>query len=177
MFSTTINPYFNRFQLKAFAVLLLGLIIFPAANISAEGLTQTVQVVAIIEPELSLTVTPEIGSRLDFGTIHSSITEERLSDSLKLNVRVDSNLGYPYHVTQQLIQPIQSAEGNALPSGHLIATALDHTLPVSTEPTTLLTSDSFGRSSSQTIAYHLRVPPKQSAGTYRGTLMMTVTVQ
>jgi len=38
-------------------------------------------------------------------------------------------------------------------------------------------SDPEGQSMTRSIAYQLRVPPGRSAGTYRGTVLMTVTAQ
>jgi len=169
--------HYNRYPITFAPLLLIILLSFPPSDANAEGLTQTVQVVAVIEPELSLTIEPETGSKIDFGTIRSASYEERLSDLVRVNVRIDSNLGHPYQVTQHLIQPMANVEGISLPSGHLMSEAFEGMSAVTTEPTTLLVSDSFGRSSAKSIAYQLRVPPSQSAGTYRGTLMMTVIAQ
>ena len=57
----------------------LAILLLAPRFAAAESKSQTVDVVAVIEPELSMTVQPETGSRIDLGTIHSSATESRRS--------------------------------------------------------------------------------------------------
>lgn len=144
----------------------------------AEAASQTVEVVATIEPELSLAIEPETGERIDLGIIHSSPTESRLSQAVNVNVRIWSNLGQPYQVTQQLIEPLTNEHGTTVPPGHLLLNPYQEGLGLPADrPQVILSSDPSGRSSNTSVSYQLRVPSRQPAGTYRGTILMTVTAQ
>lgn len=146
--------------------------------------SQTVEVVAVIKPELSLTIEPETGPRIDLGTTYSSPVEPRLSRPVRVTVHIFSNLAKPYQVTQHLVQPLTNEEGTSLPPDTLL-THFDAPAPhqaseavvMAQQPRVLFASDADGLSATQSVSYQLRVPPRQPAGTYRGTLLMTVTAQ
>lgn len=147
---------------------------------AGEQASTRIQVVAVIKPELSLTVEPETGDRLDLGTIYSSSTEERASQPVKVKVGVFSNLGHPYQVTQELVEPLTNEDGSQLPPGYLIvnqpdALGGDSGFVDAQQTQVVLASDARGRSEKRSVAYQLRVPPSQDAGTYRGTIVFTVT--
>ena len=147
-----------------------------AAPQEAEAASQTVEVVAVIEPELSLTIEPETGERVDLGVILSSPTESRLSRPVNVNIRVWSNLGRPYHVTQQLIEPLTNERGATVPPGHFLLRASPEGQGLAADHSQVIfSSDPLGKSSDTPVSYQLRVPPSQPAGTYRGTVVMTVT--
>ncbi|MBI3323756.1 MAG: hypothetical protein HYZ92_00560 [Candidatus Omnitrophica bacterium] len=159
-------------------------LITTTSNAWARSASQSVEVVARIEPELSLSIEPDTGERIDFGTIHSSPTESRLSHPVDVTVRVNSNLGHSYEVTQQLQEPLVSEEGAQLPPSQLLAGlrgASDSPAAalqaVGEEPETLIRSDPAGSPAAWSVSYQLQVPPDQPAGTYRGTVLMTVTAQ
>lgn len=146
----------------------------------AQGASQTVEVVARIEPELSMTITPETGDRIDLGTTYSAQTEPRLSQPVRVTLRVFSNLGQPYDVTQQLVSPLTSDTGVSLASDDLLVFGDDGSDVQGRgagQPQTLFSSDPLGRSMDRSVSYRLRVPPGQAAGTYRGTLLMSVTAK
>ncbi|MBI4598332.1 MAG: hypothetical protein HY737_08045 [Candidatus Omnitrophica bacterium] len=163
-------------RIRFFAVLIAITALAPSAG--AESVSQTVDVVATIEPELSLTVAPQTGREIDFGTLYSSPTEPRLSDPIRVDVHVFSNLGRPYHVTHQLTRPLTNEAGMSLSPEALRASVnspadvMDH---LGRQPRTLFVSDARGRSTDQTVSYHLDIPPGQASGRYRGTLVLTVT--
>ncbi len=152
--------------------------LMAASSQGAEAASQTVEVVAVIEPELSLAIEPETGERIDLGVIASSPTESRVSRPVNVHVRIQSNLGQPYQVTQQLIEPLTNEQGTTVPAGHLLLNASQEGLGRAADrPQAILSSDPLGRSSNTSVSYQLRVPPRQPAGTYRGTILMTVTAQ
>ena len=147
-------------------------------------MSQSVEVVARIEPRLSLTITPETGEHIDFGTVESSQTEPHLSKPVNITLHVFSNLGKPYEVTQQLAAHLTNETGVILPPDNLLTFPHDtadlveeHALQPAAQSQTLFSSNPHGQSMDRTVSYQLRVPPGQVAGTYRGTLVMTVTAQ
>lgn len=151
-----------------------------AGPAGAESVSQTFEVVAVIQPELSLSIVPDTGERLDFGTLYSSQTEARLSPPVRVDVRVFSNLGRPYQITQQLVAPLTNEMGLALAPEHLLVAPADPSgAPgvAATQPQVLFSSDPQGHSVHRPLTYQLRVPTGQAAGTYRGTILMTVTAQ
>jgi hypothetical protein len=182
MRNSLIHPWTRLFCYRILLTLGMGFGLAPW--LWAESTSQTVEVVARIEPHLSLTVTPETGDRIDFGTIYSSQTEARLSEPVRVTLRVFSNLAAPYEVTHQLTTQLTNEAGASLsPDELLIYTQeplgaergpADH---LAGQPRTLFSSDPRGQSMDQVVSYQLRVPPGQAAGTYRGTLVMTVTAQ
>ena len=161
-----------------------GLLFSPAPALWAKSVSQSVDVVARIEPRLSLTITPETGEHIDFGTVESSQTEPHLSKPVSVALHVFSNLGKPYEVTQQLVVHLTNETGMTLSPDDLLV--FPHDTPTSIagqtyqsaeRSKTLFSSDPHGQSMDRTISYQLRVPSGQAAGTYRGTLVMTVTAQ
>ena len=168
------------------AIVLLGVplsLLILAPRAAAEQTSRAIDVVAVIEPELSMTVQPDTGTRIDLGTIYSSTTDVRYSRPVGVQVHVSSNLGQPYEVTQEWLQPMVSADGAALPSGslrvsdeHPSSGELLQGRSVDESPN-LFVSGPDGRSQDWTATYQLQVPPGQQAGTYQGTLLMTVTAR
>lgn len=171
-------------------IVLTVVVLLGAASsqpLAAESVHQSFEVVAVIEPELSLTVEPQTGERLDLGLIYSSPSVTRFSKTVQVKVRVFSNLGRPYQVTHQLLQPLMNQEGETLPPEDLLFSELNEIQPtgpspvgtgmIAQAPQTVLWSDPEGQSVTRSVAYQLRVPPGRSAGTYRGTVLMTVTAQ
>jgi hypothetical protein len=149
----------------------------------AEATSKTIEVVAVVKPRLSLDIEPETGTRIDFGTITSSATEEEVSEPVRVNIRVSSNMGSPYEVTSQLIFPLTNEEGIQIPAEALIVlpqennTASSSVSESSSKPSRILVYQTNASSSNHTFSYQLKIPPKQAAGTYRGTLLMTLTAQ
>ena len=146
----------------------------------AEQISKSVEVVAVILPKLTLFVEPETGERVDFGTLYSGPHESELSSPVRVSVRVISNLGSPYEVTQHLVIPLANEAGQPLPLDAMKMSALSSqpvTTSLSAAPQRLFVSDAQGRSQTEMVSYQLLVPPNQPAGTYRGTLLVTVTAQ
>lgn len=149
----------------------------------AESASQSIDVVATIRPELSLTVEPETGSRIELGTIDSSPTESRRSRPVHVAVRVFSNLGRPYQVTQQLRTPLANQDGQQLAPEQLLVSQSDGSPEAGAPrglagaPQVVFASDAKGRSADRSLTYQLQVPPDTAAGDYQGTILMTVTAQ
>jgi hypothetical protein len=146
------------------------LICFPVA---AETLTQTVQVSAVIEPEMTLSIEPATGSSLDLGTIRGSVTQARLSDPVNVVVRISTNMNQPYRVTQALAAPLANEEGDTLPpeSLHFVTGAVEGDV---TSGSQTVFSSTQGSSAEHVVTYQLEVPADQPGGTYHGAFMMTV---
>ncbi len=143
---------------------------FPVA---AETLSQTVQVSAVIEPEMTLTIEPATGPTVDLGTIQGSVSQPRLSDPVDVIVRINTNMGQPYRVTQTLASPLMNEDGNTLPPEALHFTAGAVQGPITSGPQTVFSS-AQGSSELHTVTYQLEVPADQPGGTYHGAFMMTV---
>ena len=140
--------------------------------------SQSVEVTAVIEPRLSLTVEPATGERLDLGTIDSSPTETSFSRQVPLMVRVASNLYRSHAVTHHLAEPLTSEAGISLDPEQLryhLGQRLATSGILTDEPQVAFFSDPQLGVDERSISYQLRVPPAQPAGRYRGTLLLTVT--
>lgn len=168
---TSLIPSRIRFFVSGLAIALLA-----CATAQAERVSQTVDVTCRIEPRLSLTISPATGERIDFGTIYSSPTDSTLSGAVPVDLHIFSNLGKPYQVTQSFRAPMTSEEGRMLAPETLLVTGEAGTQDASGEKT-IFSSDPRGLSADPTVSYQLRVPPAQPQGSYRGTLVMTVTAQ
>ena len=156
--------------------IVLALPAFPSP-VHAERLSHTVDVVAVIEPELSFTVEPATGSRIDFGVLGNSPVEQQPSEPVDVAIHVDSNLGQRYRVTQQLIAPLADDAAWPLPSGALVVYGDVDTAPdgrAADQPQVIVTSDQKGRSLASSIAYQLLIPPTQAAALSQGMVLMTV---
>lgn len=155
-------------------------LLLPCASHSG-NMSQSVEVVAFIEPEISLSVRPATGERIDFGRVPSGDSGMRYSRPVDVEVEVFSNLGRPYDVTQHLRRPMSNRDGARIPEGHLIVGPAQQQVSPETfvgksadQLQVIMQSDHSDR---QTVSYQLRVPPRQSPGRYAGTVVMTVTAR
>ena len=147
--------------------------LFCCFPVSAETLSQTVQVSAVIQPETTLSIEPATGSTVDLGTIRGSASQPRLSDPVDVVVRINTNMGQPYRVTQTLASPLVNEDGNTLPPEALHFTSGPVQGQVTSGPQTVFSS-AQGTSELHTVTYQLEIPADQPGGTYRGAFMMTV---
>ncbi len=174
LITTSSRTRVYRIIIAAAAVFMLG----PSA-LSASSTTKTFPVSVTIKPELSLEVNLETGSTMDFGTVLSSNTEPRLSKSIRMDIRVFSNMGSVYEVTHQWVNPLANDSGAQLQDALYFGPSTD---AVSTEQTVslspvVISSNSRGESLTESVYYQLNVPASQSAGSYEGTLLLTIVPQ
>jgi hypothetical protein len=133
------------------------------------GSSQAVDVVAVIEPELSFAVDPQ----LDYSTLASLSGEfPTAEEEVEMTVSVESNLGNPYQVIQQLILSL-AADKHAW----LAEAVRTGSLAMNEQPLTLLSSDKRGTSESRTIPYAWDGRLAPAAGAAYGTILMTIIAQ
>ncbi len=170
----------SRARLLLWLLWMMAMGLASPSTHAAEQLSESVDVVAYIKPQLSLTIEPETGGEINFGTVFSAEDAHRLSDPVGVNVSVSSNLGKPYEVTQRLSKRMVNQDGIGLPTGGLLVRpngarpGLHSELPAD-DLQTVFVSDPAGQPDTGKVFYQLLVPPKQAAGLYRGTITMTVT--
>jgi len=149
----------------------------PALPIFAESESQTVQVSATILPRLELSITPETGAEIAFGSLEQPASGRISARSVKVAVNVFSNMDRPYHVTQMIRRPLTNPSGSVIPDAQfqvLTPDAQRHAL-VPGSPTTLYTSDARGKSNNFLADYSLTVTPETPAGTFGTEIVYTVT--
>ena len=167
-------------------VLLVGVAVLCLCLPEAAGAVARKEVVSharasvSIRPELSLEVHSETGQDINLGTVTSAEDEPRMSRPVRVSVKVWSNLGTPYRVTQRVDAPLTNEEGKILATKNLLYTDPlvegEGERDVESSPE-IFVSDSKGLSENRTVIYKLRVPPGQAAGTYETMLIMAVTAQ
>ncbi|MCM8800196.1 MAG: hypothetical protein NC900_05695 [Candidatus Omnitrophica bacterium] len=124
----------------------------------------------------NLSVRPyEGGYELKFGKIEPSLN----IINKEVVVNIISDLGKPYRLIQEVLEPLTNQEGVVIPLGNFFVYALRGTnrygtlsveqeTPVSLGRTIIYTSNSLGLSDSFTLVYSLRGPLGVPAGLYRG---------
>ncbi len=151
----------------------------PSAGMSPSTVNLDVRVE--IRPNFSIVVQSRQGGQgLDFGRL----TKDRLTAAETLNVTIESNIGRPYRILQQLREPLTSQEGEILEEAAVRFTASggeNGTLAarsgaanITESPTVLYTSDASGGSDAFQMQYTVAPEPTQKAGIYSGTLALRV---
>lgn len=146
---------------------------FTAEPVNAQsGVSQktvTLDVRVEIRPSFQFTVVVARGGRtLDFG----GISKNRPSAEETLRCRVESNTGSGYRVTQEMIEPLLSSQGEVLPEEALqfsVNEAGDWRTLSASQP---LFSSSDGRSETFDLRYALKPEGTQKAGVYNGNLTL-----
>ncbi len=120
------------------------------------------------------------GQRLDLGRI----SKDRAEAAETLNVQIESNIGTPYNLIQQMTEPLTSQEGVAVGEGgftFLAAGGENGSLKtggsptvISQSPAPVYSSGSFGQGDQLQLQYILRPDPAQRAGIYDGNITFKV---
>jgi len=134
------------------------------------------------ETAFSLSVTPyEGGYDLRFGRI----TPELVRVNKEVIVNIFSDIAKPYRVTQTLLEPLSTTEGNTIPVGNFTVYGLRGTnkygtlnveqeFPVTLNRQIIYTSNQTGAADSFTLVYSLMANPDIAPGYYRGRIGFTL---
>ena len=133
-----------------------------------------------IEPIFSLETEMEHGGNLSFGTFKTG--QEKQEKTVLLKVR--SNLGQPYQVSQVVPRKMTNAEGGVIPKQNFLFFATNaktglltvpSPTPVEEGDTVVFTSDKKGTPEEFVLNYVLTVPSETKAGSYNSELKYSIT--
>ena len=173
-------------QRRATVAVLMGCLVSLAGGrpAAAESDSKTIRVSATILPRLELSVTPETGQVLAFGTIEQPAFGRTIDRAVRVNVHTFSNLGRPYHITQLVRHLLTNDEGTTIPAeqfqvltpGASLGTlGAPHLTPMAPDvPTTLYISNGRGKSDAFLADYTLTVTPTTPAGQFQTEIVYTV---
>ncbi len=132
-----------------------------------------------IETIFSLETTIETGN-LNFGAFKTG--QEKQEKTVVLKVR--SNLGAPYQVSQVVPRRMTNSEGGTIPDDHFKffgvpsktgRVAVSSPVPVKEGETVVFMSDPKGTPEEFTLDYTLTIPPGTKAGSYNSELKYSIT--
>lgn len=134
-----------------------------------------------IRPDFKITIQNANGGKdLNFG----KITKDRPAANVAFVIHVESNIGSPYKIIQQMTEPLSSSEGESLAddslrfavTGGLKGTSkvTGNSSPLSEVPVLLYLSSEKGSGDDLQIQYQLNPDLKQKAGIYSGNLTFKV---
>ena len=142
--------------------------------------------VVTMEVRVEITPTFQIGTRsskggrgLDLGRV----TKDRESAAENLLLEIESNIGSPYRIVQQLTEPLISEDGTVLDESDFSFSAAGKTqggsattgmAPVSSSSAVIYTSNDAGAGDTIQVQYFLKPEAEQKAGMYRGNLSFKV---
>lgn len=134
-----------------------------------------------IRPTFRITIISSKEShRLDLGRI----TKDRSQITDSLTVKIESNIGAPYSIIQQMTEPLTSQEGISMKDNALTFFAVgaqkgslksgNTPTPLPESPAPIYTSGSYGQSDQFQIQYILKPEATQREGTYVGNIIFKV---
>ncbi len=140
----------------------------------------TMEVRVEITPTFQISIRSSKGGRsLDLGRI----TKDRQSAAENLLLEIQSNIGSPYRIVQQLTEPLISEDGTMLDESDFSfsvvgkthgAAAAAGSAPVSSTPVLIYTSNDIGAGDNIQVQYSLQPEAEQKAGIYRGNLSFKI---
>lgn len=159
-----------------------GMLAFKVESTSPLVRQETISVPAQIEvePILYLEIETREGGSISFGRFRPQDEAKEVQVELK----VHSNLGKEYAVSQILPHTLAAREGHSIPveslqyygseaqSGHLTSQV---PTPVKEGETVVYRSDSTGKAESFFLNYRLTMPPNTPAGSYNSELKYSIT--
>lgn len=165
------------------SLILLNLLILFVTP--AFGNIQNLSVVtkADVETILELKIEQSGQSELHFGNIQPSSTQSTQVGPVTVKIRVTSNIGESYHVTQSMSNALENGEGDKIDPENLKfkttaaktgGTMITTPTPVSKTAQTIYLSDAKGTSDTIRVEYTLTVPALQAPGDYSTLLTYTV---
>lgn len=169
-------------KIKTFFALTLAFLIQPSA-LYADTQSLAALSRAAVETILELRISEEGQSELKFGNVLPSLTQQTSTGPMIINLRVNSNIGERYQVTQSLSGPLENQDGAKIDaeflkfttsSGNANASVKSSPEPVSTTTQTIYISDDKGTSDSIKAEYNLTVPANQAPGDYSALITYTV---
>lgn len=133
-----------------------------------------------VQPIFNLEVEAVDGSQLNFGTFKAdSSPQER-----QVRLKVYSNLGEPYQVSQVVSRKLTNADGTPLPAEtftfHALGAKIGRSLvptpaPVKEGETPIFVSDSKGSPESLVVHYTVNMPATAKAGSYNSDIKYSLT--
>ncbi len=155
--------------------------------VKSEALAETksisVSSQASIAPVLELSISQEGQQELRFGNIQPLATTATEIGPITILIRVNSNTGERYQITQTLNGVLENSAGDQMSLDHLKFTtaatstngvAVASPTSVSTSPQIIFTSDEKGISDTVSARYTLTVPASQAPGDYSTLLTYTI---
>ena len=140
----------------------------------------TVPIKSEIESIFSLETQMDYGGNMNFGAFKTG--NEKQEKTVLLKVR--SNLGEPYQVSQLVPRKMTNEEGGVIPKQHFLffaakaktgALAVSAPTPVEEGETVVFTSDMKGTPEEFVLSYSLTIPPGTKAGSYNSELKYSIT--
>ena len=151
---------------------------------NSEAVTMQVPIELEVLPILSLALTSELGDRLDL--MFSNLRGGETSPPQTIQFQVASNTGKSYGVFQELSRVLVSDEGHQLPEesffwtgggqvkgGGALQVLQERAVPLGKN--LIYRSDPVGTPARFSVSYTVRIPQYTPAGTYKTTLLFTVT--
>ncbi len=157
-------------------------IALSGAVIAGGGGVVQVPLEVAVPSVLSMTVAPSAGQALALNFAH--LVPGQTSPAQTLTVAIQSNIGQPYEVVQELARQLISDDGRQLPADALRFAGTGALVGVLAAPqltsvpvgrSVVYRSDALGSQTSFSVAYQVQIPPDAAAGTYRSSLLYTVT--
>ena len=173
--------------MRLFAPIFCALLLFfvTAAGRDAQAATKSVFTTsqAVIQSVLEMSVSEIKGKELRFGNVTPSDQAETLIGPQTIEIKVNSNSGEQYQVTQNISNNLTNANGAEISLQHLTftsrasgagGTGVDSPAPASKDSQTVYVSDNNGLSAVLAVEYLLHVPAKQQPGDYSTSITYTV---
>ena len=162
-------------------VLLLSALCLWTPSLHAASKTATIRSEAFIKDILEMTVSQSSQSQLSFGNIAMSSTPKEIGP-LRVTVKVTSNSGERYQVTELISGPLQDANNDQIAVENLkfksasersAGTGVSSPMTASNSSQTVFVSDGLGSSDTINVDYTLTTPADQPPGDYSMTLTYT----
>lgn len=166
----------------AFAILIFLATIWTGACAQAASSSIVVNTQAEIPVSIQLSVNPQGQSELRFGNIQPSASQTTQAGPVAVTVKVQTNTGQKYQVTQAASGPLQNTNGDTINLDNLkfttsstkpSATNISSPTSVSSANQTIYISNDPGDEDTISAQYTLTVPASQPAGDYSAFLTYT----
>ena len=148
----------------------------------AESLTFQCPIEVEVLPVLSLSMQPAAGGALEL--TFTGLTPGQTSPPQALLIEVKTNTRRAYEVSQELAHRLVSDEGHQLPEEAFICETtgaargqfrMAHSTRVPVGKSSLYQSDERGAPTKFSLSCYVKISPDTTAGTYRSSLLFTVT--
>jgi len=168
----------NRMK-KLVIMVTMGLI---CTSLSYAGSKVSINVSVTIKPILEISAVGPNNGHIEFGSVQKNAASPVTVESGDVVVTARSNLGEPYHVTQELTSLLSDQSGNTMQDQSLKSFAKSDSNPegaiqggaVNTKPALLYRSNPTGGSETIRARYELTVLPDQPAGNYESKLVYSI---
>lgn len=160
----------------------MGVMALVPLEAQAASKSVSVNISVTIPPLFEIDVSGPAGGNIEFGIVNKDANGPVEAASSEVVINTRSNLQQPYQITQKLVSPLSNGQGQTIGpenfSVQSVSSIEDGTASsgtgISTQDSSLFTSDASGKSNTLRTVYRLRVNPEQSAGTYQSKLVYTI---